>query len=176
MSFLSSLSILISFWAFYACYRSQNTKLSPLEARYLSLTGQNLTVCTFDWCFFSTYTIGLSSYVVSSVRFKWFDLNLRKSIILTVVSFDPVAIKLSLQGLQSTVFMSDECTFLSDIVGLLPYLRSQIRSCLSTPTEQRISEEFGLKQRSSTLSVCSVRVYVLWILLFLLLSGFGSLR
>ena len=52
--------------------RSHRTMLSPLDARYLLLNGQNFTVCTFELCFFKMFTIGLSELALSPAAFvKW---------------------------------------------------------------------------------------------------------
>ena len=158
--------------------RSQKTMESPLDAKYRLLNGQNLTVWTLDLCFLSIFVIGLSELAFKPAAFvSEFVVNFRKSTILTRLSLPPVAIRLSLQGLQSTVLMSELCKSLSDIFGSdVLARRSQMRSCRSMPTEHRMSADPGLKHRSSTLSEWPLKKKSFGCLTSLFLSGLGSFR
>ena len=144
---------------------SQKIRESPDDARYRELKGQNLTPWTFELCLCRVFTIGLS-----------FPLALLKSRTLTNVSSEPVAIKLLLRGLQSTVLISDLCTSLSLTTGEFPCLRSHMISYLSTPTLQRMSSEPGIKHRSSTLYSCPTSLLYFSKQVYFLFSGFGSFK
>ena len=125
--------------------RFQKIMLSPEEARYWLLNGENLTAYTFALCLASTLTTDLEP---SEYAF-------RVSIILTSVSLDPVAIIFVFNLDQSHAFISEVCSSFMDATALVPVLKSQILSFLSTPTLQKILLLSAVKLRSSTFSLCA---------------------
>ena len=131
-------------------FKSHNISESPEEARYLESKGLNLTLCTVDVCPCSDFTIGFYTWL-SDLWLIIAAYAFRTSINFTTVSLDPVAIRFSSRGLQSTVFMSDACTSVSLTTGLFPCRRSQIISDRSTPTLHKTCVDLGLKHKSSTL-------------------------